>query len=147
MTKAYNLIQQEDRRKVCIRVIANSREKVAKDRRLRVKKGARESELGDVQDEEEKEVLRAFAEIENRRLNIERREAAQRKREAEQVEKEEREVRLSYGKADVAGGVLVLIGRALVWLTGCRWSTCLNASARGPSKTDGSTAWATGAAL
>ncbi|TYZ63942.1 hypothetical protein PybrP1_002909 [[Pythium] brassicae (nom. inval.)] len=92
VTKAYNLILQEDRRKVCVRVITNSREKVAKDRRLRLKKGAKESELGDLQDEEEKEVLRAFAEIENRRLNIERREAAQRKREAEQQEKEEREV-------------------------------------------------------
>lgn len=94
VTKAYNLILQEDRRKVCIRVIENSKEKVLKDRRARVKKGAKESELGDLQEETDKEVLRAFAEIENRRINIEKREALQRKREAEQQEKEQQDVRL-----------------------------------------------------
>lgn len=93
VTKAYNLILQEDRRKVCIRVIENSKEKVLKDRRARVKKGAKESELGDLQEETDKEVLRAFAEIENRRINIEKREALQRKREAEQQEKEQQDVR------------------------------------------------------
>ncbi|KAF1323395.1 putative molecular chaperone, partial [Globisporangium splendens] len=92
VTKAYNLILQEDRRKVCIRVIENSSEKVLKERRLKVKKGVKESELGDLQEEIDKEVLRAFAEIENRRVNIEKREAAQRKREAEQQEKEQEEV-------------------------------------------------------
>lgn len=92
--KAYNLIQQVDRRNVCIRTIENATERVLKDRRARVKKGARESELGDLQDAVDKEVLRAFAEIENRRLNLEKREAAQRKREAEQQEKEAEAVRL-----------------------------------------------------
>lgn len=96
VTKAYNLILQEDRRKVCIRVIENGKEKVLKDRRARVKKGAKESELGDLQEETDKEVLRAFAEIENRRINIEKREALQRKREAEQQEKEQQDVRFPY---------------------------------------------------
>jgi DnaJ family protein C protein 8 len=90
--KAYNLITQEDRRKVCVRTIENATRAVEKERRLKIKKGAKESELGDLEEAVEKAVLRAFAEIENRRVNIEKREAAQRRREAEQEEQEQKEV-------------------------------------------------------
>lgn len=90
--KAYNLITQEDRRKVCIRTIENATQAVEKERRQKLKKGIKESELGDLKDEVEKAVLRAFAEIENRRLNLEKREAAQRRREAEHEEKEQEKV-------------------------------------------------------
>lgn len=92
MTKAYNLITQEDRRKTCIRVIESTTDKVKKERERKLKKGVKEAELGDLKDEVEKAVLRAFAEMENRRLNLERREAAQRRREAEQAEKEQEKV-------------------------------------------------------
>ncbi|POM77728.1 Chaperone activator Sti1, partial [Phytophthora palmivora] len=74
LKKAYNLITQEDRRKTCIRTIENATQEVEKERRQRVKKGVKETELGDLNDAVEKAVLRAFAEIENRRLNIEKRE-------------------------------------------------------------------------
>ncbi|KAE9033958.1 hypothetical protein PR001_g9935 [Phytophthora rubi] len=90
--KAYNLITQEDRRKTIIRTIENATEKVEKERSQKIKKGAKESELGDLKDAVEKAVMRAFAEIENRRLNIEKREAAQRRREADQEEKEHAKV-------------------------------------------------------
>lgn len=92
MTKAYNLITQEDRRKTCIRVIESTTDKVKKERERKLKKGVKEAELGDLHDEVEKAVLRAFAEMENRRLNLERREAAQRRREAEQADKEQEKV-------------------------------------------------------
>ncbi|KAL3661338.1 hypothetical protein V7S43_013542 [Phytophthora oleae] len=92
LKKAYNLITQEDRRKTCIRTIENATQEVEKERRLKLKKGVKETELGDLKDEVEKAVLRAFAEIENRRQNIETREAAQRRREAEQDEKEQAKV-------------------------------------------------------
>lgn len=91
--KAYNLILQDDRRKTIIRTIENATEKVEKERRAKIKKGTKESELGDLKDEVEKSVLRAFAEIENRRRNLETREAAQRRRDAEHQEKEQKEVR------------------------------------------------------
>ncbi|CAI5702966.1 unnamed protein product [Peronospora effusa] len=87
LTKAYNLIVQEDRRKTCIRTIENATLAVTKERRQKIKKGIKESELGDLKDAVDKAVLRAFAEIENRRLNIEKRDAAQRRRETEQEEK------------------------------------------------------------
>ncbi|KAG6611183.1 putative molecular chaperone (DnaJ superfamily) [Phytophthora cinnamomi] len=90
--KAYNLITQEDRRKTIIRTIENATEEVEKERRQKIKKGVKESELGDLNEAVEKAVMRAFAEIENRRLNIEKREAAQRRREAEQEEKEQAKV-------------------------------------------------------
>ncbi|CAI5743112.1 unnamed protein product [Hyaloperonospora brassicae] len=92
VTKAYNLITQEDRRKMCIRTIENATLEVKKDRRRKIKKGIKESDLGDLDEALEKAVLRAFAEIENRRVNIEKREAAQRRREAEQEEKEHAKV-------------------------------------------------------
>eukprot|EP00644_Phytophthora_capsici_P017244 jgi/Phyca11/536176/estExt2_fgenesh1_pg.C_PHYCAscaffold_480062 len=92
LKKAYNLITQKDRRKMCIRTIENATQEVEKERRLKLKKGVKETELGDLKDEVEKAVLRAFAEIENRRQNIEKREAAQRRREAEQDEKEQAKV-------------------------------------------------------
>lgn len=92
MKKAYNLITQEDRRKTCIRTIENATSKVEKERRIKLKKGVKESELGDLKEEVEKAVLRAFAEIENRRQNLETREAAQRRREAEKEEKDNKEV-------------------------------------------------------
>ena len=92
VTKAYNLITQEDRRKMCIRTIENATLEVKKDRRRKMKKGIKESDLGDLDEALEKAVLRAFAEIENRRVNIEKREAAQRRREAEQEEKEHAKV-------------------------------------------------------
>ncbi|KAG6970173.1 hypothetical protein JG688_00004987 [Phytophthora aleatoria] len=92
LKKAYNLITQEDRRKMFIRTIENATQEVEKERRQKLKKGVKESELGDLKEAVEKSVLRAFAEIENRRLNIEKREAAQRRREAEQEEKEQTKV-------------------------------------------------------
>lgn len=92
--KAYNLILQEDRRKTIIRTIENATEKVDKERRAKLKKGAKESELSDLKEEVEKAVLRAFAEIENRRRNLETREAALRRREAEKLDKEQQEVRI-----------------------------------------------------
>ncbi|KAG1699450.1 hypothetical protein DVH05_012865 [Phytophthora capsici] len=92
LKNAYNLITQKDRRKMCIRTIENATQEVEKERRLKLKKGVKETELGDLKDEVEKAVLRAFAEIENRRQNIEKREAAQRRREAEQDEKEQAKV-------------------------------------------------------
>ena len=87
ITKAYNLIIQEDRRKTCIRTIENATLAATKERRQKIKKGIKESELGDLNDAVDKAILRAFAEIENRRLNIEKRDAAQRRRETEQEEK------------------------------------------------------------
>ncbi|KAG7391512.1 DnaJ (Hsp40), sub C, member 8 [Phytophthora pseudosyringae] len=92
VNKAYNLITQEDRRKTCIRTIENATQEVEKERRQKIKKGVKESELGDLDEAVQKAVLRAFAEIENRRQNIEKREAAQRRREAEQEEKEQAKV-------------------------------------------------------
>ncbi|KAL4087080.1 hypothetical protein PRIC1_012980 [Phytophthora ramorum] len=92
VNKAYNLITQEDRRKVCIRTIENATQQVEKERHQKIKKGIRESELGDLSDAVEKAVMRAFAEIENRRQNIEKREAAQRRREAQHEEKEHEKV-------------------------------------------------------
>uniref|UniRef100_M4BAX3 J domain-containing protein n=1 Tax=Hyaloperonospora arabidopsidis (strain Emoy2) TaxID=559515 RepID=M4BAX3_HYAAE len=92
VTKAYNLITQEDRRKMCIRTIENATLEVKKDRRRKIKKGIKESDLGDLDEAVEKAVLRSFAEIENRRVNIEKREAAQRRREAEQEEKDHAKV-------------------------------------------------------
>jgi hypothetical protein len=91
--KAHNLIMKEDRRKIIIRTIENATEKVEKERRVKVKKGIKEKDLGDLKDEVEKAVLRAFAEIENRRRNIETREAALRRRETEKLDKEQKEVR------------------------------------------------------
>ncbi|TDH67457.1 hypothetical protein CCR75_005965 [Bremia lactucae] len=88
LTKAYNLITQEDRRKICIRTIENATKEVDKERRQKLKKGLKEKDLGDYKDAVDKAVLRAFAEIENRRMNIELREANQRRREAEQEKKE-----------------------------------------------------------
>ncbi|ETI39827.1 hypothetical protein L917_13917 [Phytophthora nicotianae] len=90
--KAYNLITQEDRRKMFIRTIENATQEVEKERRQKLKKGVNESELGDLKEAVDKAVMRAFAEIENRRQNIEKREAAQRRREAEQEEKEQAKV-------------------------------------------------------
>ncbi|KAF4321687.1 hypothetical protein BBO99_00001142 [Phytophthora kernoviae] len=92
VNKAYNLITQEDRRKTCIRTIENATQKAEKERRLKVKKGIKESEPVDLKDEVEKAVLRAFAENENRRQNLEKREADQRRRGAEQEEKEQEKV-------------------------------------------------------
>ncbi|KAH7474885.1 DnaJ-like protein subfamily C member 8 [Phytophthora ramorum] len=92
VNKAYNLITQEDRRKVCIRTIENATQQVEKERHQKIKKGIRESELGDLSDAVEKAVMRAFAEIENRRQNIEKREAAQRRREAQHEEREHEKV-------------------------------------------------------
>ncbi|KAL7692885.1 putative DnaJ domain, tetratricopeptide-like helical domain superfamily [Plasmopara halstedii] len=92
VAKAYDIITQEDRRKMCIRTIETATRNVEKERRQKVKKGVKESELGDLKDAVEKAVMRAFAEIENRRVNIEKREAAQRRREAEQEEKEQAKV-------------------------------------------------------
>ncbi|TMW56732.1 hypothetical protein Poli38472_006742 [Pythium oligandrum] len=89
VNKAYELLQKEDRRKTIIRTIENAREKVEKERRIKVKKGMKESELGDLEEAMEKAVIKAFAEIEHRRQNLEKREAAQRRREAEQQEKEQ----------------------------------------------------------
>ncbi|CAH0516793.1 unnamed protein product [Peronospora belbahrii] len=86
--KAYNVITEEDRRKTCIRTIENATQAVDKERRQKIKKGVKESELDDYNDAVEKAVLRAFAEIENRRLNIEKRDALQRRREAEKEEKD-----------------------------------------------------------
>lgn len=91
--KAHNLIMKEDRRKIIIRTIENATEKVEKERRAKIKKGIKERDLGDLKDEVEKAVLRAFAEIENRRRNIETREAALRRRETEKLDKEQKEVR------------------------------------------------------
>ncbi|RLN94826.1 hypothetical protein BBJ28_00011156 [Nothophytophthora sp. Chile5] len=90
--KAYSLITQEDRRKVCIRTIEKATQEVEKERRVKLKKGIAESELGDLKDAVEKAVLRAFAEIENRRQNIEKREVVQRRRETEQQDKEQEKV-------------------------------------------------------
>ncbi|KAF4132062.1 DnaJ domain [Phytophthora infestans] len=92
VTKAYNVITQEDRRKMFIRTIEKATQEVEKERRQKLKKGAKESDLGDLKEAVEKAVMRAFAEIENRRQNIEKREAAQRRREAEQEEKEHTKV-------------------------------------------------------
>ncbi|KAI9914985.1 hypothetical protein PsorP6_008607 [Peronosclerospora sorghi] len=89
LTKAYNLITQEDRRKICIRTIEDATLEAKKERRMKIKKGVKESELGDLKDAVDKAVLRAFAEIENRRLNIEKREINQRRREAAREAKEQ----------------------------------------------------------
>jgi hypothetical protein len=86
----------EDKRKTYIRLIENTTKKTLKDRNKKLKKGLKASDLGDEKEAIEKAVLAAFAEMENRRLNIEKREAAQRRREAEQEEKETEKMTESY---------------------------------------------------
>jgi hypothetical protein len=74
-----------------VRLIANTRERVEKERRQKLKKGVKETELGDLTEEQDKAVIKAFAEMEHRRVNLEKREAAQKRREAEQQEKQQQQ--------------------------------------------------------
>ncbi|KAF0737800.1 hypothetical protein AaE_008915 [Aphanomyces astaci] len=85
----------EDRRKTCIRMIDNAIESVAVERKQKLKK-FRADQLPDLADLNDKAVLKAFAESENRRRNVESREMKQRRREAEQEEAEKEKERAAY---------------------------------------------------
>ncbi|KAJ0405970.1 hypothetical protein P43SY_005536 [Pythium insidiosum] len=87
--KAHETMLNEDRRKTFVRLIENTRERVERERRQKLRKGVKPSELGDEEQEKETAVIKAFAEMEHRRQNLEKREAAQRRREAEQQEKDQ----------------------------------------------------------
>ena len=52
----------------------------------------REEQLGDATEDRRKAVLKAFAEVENRRRNLEKREASQKKRETDQHEEAQQKV-------------------------------------------------------
>nr|CCA25587.1 Heat shock protein 40 like protein putative [Albugo laibachii Nc14] len=85
--KAYNVLLNTDRRKTFSQLILNTRTQVEKEKRQKLKKGV--SDLEPLDQAIEKGVLKAFADMEKRRLNIQKREVAQRRREAFQNEKEE----------------------------------------------------------
>ncbi|RHZ26611.1 hypothetical protein DYB37_003676 [Aphanomyces astaci] len=91
--KAHDQMLNEDRRKTCIRMIDNAIESVAVERKQKLKK-FRADQLPDLADLYDKAVLKAFAESENRRRNVESREMKQRRREAEQEEAEKEKVRI-----------------------------------------------------
>lgn len=85
--KAYNVLLNNDRRKTFSQLIQTTRTRVEKEHRQKLKKGA--VELEPLDQSIEKAVLKAFADMEKRRLNIQKREVAQRRREAFQNEEEE----------------------------------------------------------
>ncbi|CAK4907894.1 unnamed protein product [Aphanomyces euteiches] len=94
--KAHDQMVNEDRRKICIRMIENAINDVEEDRRAKLKK-FRADQLPDLEELKEKAVLKVFAESEHRRRNVEQREAKQRRREAEQEEAEkEKQERAMY---------------------------------------------------
>ncbi|GLE07880.1 hypothetical protein PINS_up018622 [Pythium insidiosum] len=94
--KAHETMQNEDRRKTFIKLIENTRERVERERRQKLRKGIKPSELGDEEQEKETAVIKAFAEMEHRRQNLEKREAALRRREAEQQEKDQEKLVASF---------------------------------------------------
>lgn len=84
--KAHSMLLDLDRRKLMVKTIENTIQRVEKERRLKIKKGVKD--LEDIELVKQTEIKKAFAEMENRRLNYKKREAAQHKRENRQYEKE-----------------------------------------------------------
>ncbi|RHY35392.1 hypothetical protein DYB32_000163 [Aphanomyces invadans] len=93
--EAHDQMTNEDRRKTCMRMIENAIEAVAVERKQKLKK-FRVDQLPDINDLNEKAVLKAFADSENRRRNVEARELKQRRREVEQEEAEKEKVTSAY---------------------------------------------------
>ncbi|KAF0692417.1 Aste57867_16511 [Aphanomyces stellatus] len=93
--KAYEQMTNDDRRKNCVRMIDNAIESVETERRKQLKK-FKADDLPDLDGLKEKAVLKAFAESENRRRNVEQRELKQRRREAEQEDELKEKERAVY---------------------------------------------------
>ncbi|EQC38542.1 hypothetical protein SDRG_04248 [Saprolegnia diclina VS20] len=93
--KAHDQMLNEDRRKLCVRTIENAISEAEAERRKKLKK-FKAKDLPPLDEVKEKAVMKAFAEIENRRRNFEAREAAQRRREADQEDEAKEKERAVY---------------------------------------------------
>lgn len=96
--KAYETLQDDNRRLHYISIIKSTRERVEKERRIKRKKGSTLSQLGDLDDEIKREVMRTFAQNEQRRVNLQTRMAKQNKRENDQQEEEAKKMTDDYEK-------------------------------------------------